>query len=93
MLISHARRIQWRGKPADLRVVRNDGYCWGLLVDGEAAWDVSTRRDLYDYCDTDALDAFERASRNPRCVEPAIKAWWPELMTPAEVEEAEVEEA
>lgn len=88
MLISHARRITFRGKSADLRVLRNDGYCWGLLVDGVNAFDVSTRRDHYGRIDEDALDAFERAARNPKCIEPSVREWDATLCSAEEVENA-----
>lgn len=44
-------------------------HCWGRVIaaDGEQ-FDMCTRRDWYEQCDTDALDAFERAMRNPKCI-------------------------
>lgn len=66
MLLSGFRLITFRRAPARLCVMRHDGTCWGRLVlpDG-AEFDVTTRRDRYGDADPAALDAFERAARNP----------------------------
>lgn len=72
MIESHTIRIRYRKQPASLSVMRNDGYCWGRLITaGGEKLDVFTRRDHYEENDTDALEAFERAARNPRCVDKA----------------------
>lgn len=73
MLISHSRDITFRGKPARLYVLRNNGYCWGRVVDDRGnEWDISTQADHYDDTDEDALDAFQSASHRGRCIEVAI---------------------
>jgi hypothetical protein len=61
MLISHPRPIIFRGAPAELRVVRNNGSCWGTLNAAGQRFDVVTPDDddLYDESDEDALDVLE----------------------------------
>lgn len=72
MIGSHSRLVTFRRAPAVLSVIRNNGSCWGRLITAQGVeLDVVTRRDWYDQGDEDALDAFERASRNPRCVSAA----------------------
>lgn len=78
MLISQAFPLTYDRKPAQMRVLRNDGYCWGRLITADGAQlDVATARDHYDDCDEDAAASFIRAAkRKPRAgranyVEPA----------------------
>lgn len=74
MIESASRAITHDGKPAQLSVIRNDGYCWGRIRfqdDREPQLDVMTRKDCYDDDDTAALDTFERAAKRGR-VEPAV---------------------
>ena len=67
MLISEPRTITFRRRPARLYVLRNNGYCWGCIVDADGhEWDVFTRTDWYDQDDEEALDAFERAAKRGR---------------------------
>ena len=72
MIESHTRVITYRGLAAVLSVIRNNGACWGRIRCAGKQLDVETRRDHYEESDEDALDAFERASRNPKCVDDAI---------------------
>lgn len=71
MIESDERPIKFRGQPATLTVMRNNGVCWGRVRVGTKQFDVVTRADHYDDDNADALDAFERASRHPRCIEKA----------------------
>lgn len=74
MLISDPRDITFRRRPARLFALRNNGYCWGRVIDADGAqWDVDTAHDWYDYDDDDALDAFERAAKRGK-VEPLAGA-------------------
>ena len=64
--ISDRVTIEYKGKPAQLCVIRSDGYCWGRLVtpDGQE-FDVSPAGDddYYDLPDVDAREAFEEAMK------------------------------
>lgn len=63
MLISQAFRFTLKGAPADMRVVRNNGYCWGRIVFPDrrrAQLDVSSRFDLYWRADDYAAEVFIR---------------------------------
>jgi hypothetical protein len=64
MLMTDAFNITYKGEPAKLYVMRNDGYCWGRVVtkDGEEL-DAITRKDYYDQEDEVAAVAFERAAK------------------------------
>jgi hypothetical protein len=72
MIFSDAFPITFKGQPAQLRVVRNDGFCWGRLVlkSGEEL-DIETGRDQYERADEDAAVAFENAAKRGN-VEPAV---------------------
>jgi hypothetical protein len=75
MIESQSRLIQFRGKPAELSVIRNDAQCWGRVRrNGGHAFDVVTREDHYADSDDDALDAFERAMADSRNLYVAL-AW------------------
>jgi hypothetical protein len=64
MLLSHPRTINFQGKPATLRVLRNNGFCWGRLsLEDGTVHDVESDEDWYDDEDEDALDAFESVLR------------------------------
>jgi len=56
-----------------LRVIRNDGYCWGeiRLADGWRAA-IVPRRDQYDNSDDDAAAVMFRAARAGRMEPSAI---------------------
>lgn len=70
MLISRDFPFKFRGIPAVLNVVRNDGHCWSRVrVAGKHVADVFTNRDLYDYPDDKAAQAFIGVSNNPSNVE------------------------
>lgn len=73
MLESHARPLTYQGRPAQLSVIRSNGYCWGRIrfPDGSHPKDVVTTDDLYERTDEDALDELERLSANPNHVEMA----------------------
>ncbi|MCC6248470.1 MAG: hypothetical protein IT499_12040 [Rubrivivax sp.] len=66
MFSSDGRQITYKGRPALLFVLRNNGECWGRLVVGGEELDVCTTRDHYDDDDATALAAFERAARRGR---------------------------
>ncbi|MFN8758832.1 MAG: hypothetical protein ACK5XA_08490 [Tagaea sp.] len=59
-------------QPAQVRVVRNSGECWGRLVlkDG-TEMDVFVNRDWYDQEDEEAAAAFVRAARRGKASPPA----------------------
>lgn len=83
MLISHHRTIDYHGAPAELMVVRNDGYCWGRIVtaagqhlDVDPPTEDGAEVDLYDETDTDALDVLEAQARDDANVSPAIGHIW-----------------
>ena len=74
MISSDAVTFTYKGKPATLCVMRNNGYCWGRIVcqDG-TQWDVMhIHKDMYEQPDEDVLEAYIRLSRNPKCVNPAV---------------------
>lgn len=54
------------GRPATLRVMRNDGYCWGRVVFADrrrAQCDATARRDVYWLPDDVAAAALIRAAQ------------------------------
>jgi hypothetical protein len=73
MLTTDTTAFTFRGEPALMQVMRNNGSCWGRIsfIDRAEKFDVNTRHDWYDYPDDEAIEAFIRAARNPRCVSPA----------------------
>lgn len=71
MIFSEAFPFTYKGRPAQLRVIRNNGFCWGRIVckrGGEL--DVWTRSDQYERTD-EAAAAFIRAAKRGS-VEPAV---------------------
>jgi hypothetical protein len=69
--------ITFRGKLADLCVIRNDGYCWGRITTAAGEqFDVSPieDEDLYDSDDVDARQRFEELARDEANISPA-QAW------------------
>lgn len=76
MMISHAVPFTYKGQDAQMRVLRNNGYCWGrmVLADGTEV-DVSTNTDHYDDTDTEAAEAFIRAARFARCRSAPATTW------------------
>lgn len=77
---SHAIEVQHRGSPAQLTIIRNDGFAWGRLTFPAhlqapgcqpEPLDVSipdpeegVEVDLYDETDSDALDMLQEALAN-----------------------------
>jgi hypothetical protein len=56
MIASPGYTFEWHGKAATLYVLRNDGYCWGRLVDHTGKeFDVLGEADLYDCEDSEAF--------------------------------------
>ncbi|MBT2325506.1 hypothetical protein J7E62_24540 [Variovorax paradoxus] len=77
MIMSDAVAVTFRGEPATLRVMRNDGYCWGRIVAyDKQQFDVSVPddEDVYDDCDEHALERFEECMHDEILVSPAV-AW------------------
>lgn len=76
MIISDPVSFEFEGLPAVMRVLRNDGHCWGRIVTatGEQL-DVSSRKDFYDWFDGDAAQQFINAvqRRGRKIVEPALR--------------------
>jgi hypothetical protein len=61
---SEAFPVTYRGNPAQIRVLRRDGYCWGRLIfDDGLEYDIDTEEDLYDWDDGDAADQLEHEAR------------------------------
>jgi hypothetical protein len=64
MNISEATAFTYKGKSAEMYVLRNNGYCWGRVITSRGLQlDVSTRRDHYDREDGDAANAFIRKAK------------------------------
>jgi hypothetical protein len=72
MILSDPVPFAFRGKPALMVVVRNNGNCWGELRCGETRFSVSTRSDQYERTDEDAARAFIRAAHNPSKLSPSL---------------------
>lgn len=63
MLISQAFPFKLKGAPAEMRVLRNNGYCWGRVIFTDrrrAQLDVGSRLDLYEQDDVYAAEVFIR---------------------------------
>lgn len=60
-IISQPRSIRFQGAPATLRVLRNNGHCWGRLTtrDGRRFNVETADEDLYDLDDELALNNLE----------------------------------
>lgn len=71
MTESEAVGFEYKGKPAKMSVMRNDGYCWGRIRQGDVQLDVETDDDLYDETDAGALDVLIQAAGNPNNVSSA----------------------
>lgn len=74
MIFSDAFPITFNGKPAQIRVIRNDGFCWGRLITKRSERDVYTKRDYYEQEDLVAAQAFERAAKRGN-IEPPAASW------------------
>jgi hypothetical protein len=74
MIFSPPYPFEFRKQPAQMYVVRNDGFCWGRIVlkDG-TNYDVATQRDHYERIDEEAAEAFMNKAR--RGVEEPISSW------------------
>ena len=73
MQLSAPITIQFRGHDAQLRVVRNEAFCWGrITARGEQLFDVNPPRDLYDQPDDKALAALAGYAHDESCVEPSL---------------------
>lgn len=75
MISSGPFPFKYKGQPAQLYIMRNNGVCWGRMVlkTGEE-FDVSTARDHYDSLDSDAAVAFINKVRRTGHDGPAM-AW------------------
>jgi hypothetical protein len=73
VIISHPYEFTWRGHPARLYLLRNNGDAWGRIVDVCGAnWDVNLDGDVYDMSDTDALELVaELAIEHPEFISEA----------------------
>lgn len=65
MILSDPVPFAYRGKPALMCVVRNNGYCWGEMRCGAERYSVTTRADQYERTDAEAAEAFIRRTRVP----------------------------
>lgn len=63
MILSDPVPFAWRGKPALMCVVRNNGHCWGEMRCGADRFSVTTARDQYERTDAEAAEAFIRRTR------------------------------
>ena len=68
---SQAYPFRLMGEPAELRVVRNQGYCWGEVNTSSDAKDlkikdmqVESRRDLYGKDDDEAAEVLIQVARS-----------------------------
>jgi hypothetical protein len=71
MLISAPFPFEHAGQPAQLRVLRNDGFCWGriVLADGTNLDVGIEEADWYDLTDTDAAQVIlELVKAHSDCV-------------------------
>lgn len=75
MIISEAFPFTLKKQPAQMYVVRNDGFCWGRLVleDG-TEYDVESKRDRYDYDDDEAAASFIYLAKRGMIEEP-MSSW------------------
>lgn len=74
-LISAGYPFTFKRAPAVLHVIRNDGYCWGRIVQGLQEYDVQLkRRDVYDETDEDAARALINAAQRGHA-EPPMASW------------------
>ena len=64
MILSDPVPFAFRGKPALMCVVRNNGHCWGEMRCGPERFSVTTRADQYERTDQEAAEAFIRRTRN-----------------------------
>lgn len=65
--------ITFRGAPAALHVIRNDGYCWGKVTTaGGEQFDVGSDDDLYDEPDEVAEAILEDNAARDEHVGPAV---------------------
>ena len=58
--VSKSLDVQFRGKPAELVIMRNDGFCWGRIDSPMGQFDVIPQNDLYDETDDTALECMAR---------------------------------
>lgn len=77
MIASEAFPVTYQGKPAQIRVLRNNAHCWGrLILKNGREFDIppAESADKYDCIDEDAAEYFERRM-NRGHVEPAMGSW------------------
>lgn len=67
---SRAYQFELKGEPAELRVVRNQGFCWGevsTLPESRTLkvsdFQITTHKDQYDESDDDAAAAFIKVAK------------------------------
>lgn len=73
MILSDPFPFALKGKPAQLRVVRNNGHCWGEIRCGADRHAVSSRLDLYERTDEQAAQVLiAKAKRRPDELEPSL---------------------
>ena len=73
MILSDPFPFALKGKPAQLRVIRNNGACWGEIRCGKERYRVDSRRDLYEQADEDAAQALIAiAKRRPDALAPSL---------------------
>lgn len=72
-LISAPYPFTYKRQPAEMHVIKNDGFCWGIFVlkDGTNL-EVSTARDYYDSDEERAVDAFINAAKRGKATEPVV---------------------
>jgi len=73
MILSDPFPFALKGKPAQLRVVRSNGYCWGEIRCGTERHAVNSRIDLYERTDEQAAQVLiAKAKRHPDALEPSL---------------------
>lgn len=66
MTLSDPFPFTYQGRPAEMRVCRNNGYCWGQISCGGTVFEIETRVDHYERTDEDAAQAFIRTAQRIR---------------------------
>jgi hypothetical protein len=74
MTASEPFQFVFRGQPAEMRVLRNSGHCWGRISAPGSKLDVEADIDIYDLSDAAAAEIFILMSATPGNVQEAT-AW------------------
>jgi hypothetical protein len=73
MILSDPFPFALKGKSALLRVVRNNGHCWGEIRCGAERHRIDSRLDLYERTDEQAANVLiAAAKRRPDSLAPSL---------------------